>query len=130
MSSRKIVPRWATSKRPALLVRASVTAPRSCPKSSSSMRVSGTAEQDSATSEASARGLRAWIARATSSFPVPVAPVMSTDAAAFVSVSIWRKLSKKRSSINSWRMWTSLFPSATLSARKPAAPGVWRKEAR
>src|SRR6476619_68614 len=44
------------------------------------MSVSGMAEQLISTKALSQRGLMSWIARAASSLPVPVAPVMSTEA--------------------------------------------------
>ena len=56
-----------------------VATPRSMPKSSDSSRVSGSAAQLIATNGFSARSLRAWIMRATSSLPVPLSPVTSTE---------------------------------------------------
>ena len=53
-------------------------APRTWPNSSDSSSVSGIAAQFTLTSGMSRCALRAWIARATSSLPVPVSPVMST----------------------------------------------------
>ena len=52
------------------------------PKSSFSSSDSASAAQLSATNGRSARALPAWIARAASSFPVPVSPVMRTVPAA------------------------------------------------
>ena len=57
---------------------ASVKAPFTWPNSSLSSRFSGMAPQLTATKGASRRGERAWMARATSSLPVPLSPVMST----------------------------------------------------
>jgi hypothetical protein len=82
ISSRKRVPPVACTSRPSLSVLASVNAPRTCPKSSLSNSCAGTAEQLMATKAASARGLRSCSARATSSFPVPLSPVMSTEMSA------------------------------------------------
>ena len=65
---------------PGSAVSAPVYAPRSCPKSSASASVGGMAPQLTATNGFSARGLWRWMAQATSSFPVPVSPVMSTVA--------------------------------------------------
>ena len=45
ISSRKIVPPFASSKRPFFRLSAPVKAPRSCPKSSDSTSVSGSAAQ-------------------------------------------------------------------------------------
>ena len=80
ISSRNSVPPFATSNFPGRSAMAPVKAPRSCPNSSLSSSSIGTAARLTGTRSASARGLRRWIARATSSFPVPVSPVMSTEA--------------------------------------------------
>ena len=61
---------------------APVNEPFSCPKSSLSSRVSASAAQCTATNGLSARGLSAWMARASSPLPVPLSPVMSTVALA------------------------------------------------
>ncbi len=53
-------------------------APLSCPNSSEATRPSGSAAQLTFTMARLARGDPAWIARARSSFPVPVSPVIST----------------------------------------------------
>ena len=60
-------------------VAAPVNAPRAWPNSSLSSRCSGSAAQFTATNDRSARGPLVWIASATSSFPVPVSPEISTD---------------------------------------------------
>ena len=61
--------------------RASVKAPRAWPKSSLSSSVSGIAAQLTATNGLVARaGSRRCSARATSSLPVPLSPVIRTDA--------------------------------------------------
>ncbi len=77
-SSRKRVPPWATSKSPFFRCLASVKAPDSWPNSSVSSRVSVMAPQLKLTKGLSARGESAWMARATSSFPVPLSPVTRT----------------------------------------------------
>ncbi len=59
---------------------APVKAPFSCPKSSLSMRVSGTAAQFRATNRRDLRSDKSWSIRATSSFPVPLSPTTSTEA--------------------------------------------------
>ena len=80
-SSRKMVPPGgASSKRPRRRSSAPVKAPRSCPNSSVSTSPSGSAAQFTLTRARFARGEAAWIARAMSSFPVPVSPVTSTVA--------------------------------------------------
>ncbi len=78
ISSRKIVPPSASANRPFLLATAPVKAPRTWPKSSDSISVSGSAAQFTRTSGISRWALQSWMARATSSLPVPVSPMMST----------------------------------------------------
>jgi hypothetical protein len=78
ISSRKIVPPSASANFPFFVVVAPVNAPRTWPKSSDSSSVSGMAAQFTLISGMSRCALRSWMARATSSLPVPVSPVMST----------------------------------------------------
>ena len=78
ISSRKMVPPSASANFPFLLVLAPVKAPRTCPNSSDSSRVSGMAAQLTLMSGMWRCGLRSWMARASSSFPVPVSPITST----------------------------------------------------
>ena len=66
---------------------APVKAPFSWPKNSLSMRSRGIAVQFTATKGRSRRGERRWIARATSSLPVPVSPRRSTVASASATCS-------------------------------------------
>ena len=73
-SSRKIVPPLAVSKRPGLSATAPVKAPFTWPKSSLSSRSAGMAAQLTATQGFSLRGEWEWIARATTSLPVPLSP--------------------------------------------------------
>ena len=80
ISSRKIVPPSASRKRPTREQIAPVNAPRSWPNISLSRRSSGIAPQCTGTSRCNRRRLRAWIACATSSLPVPLSPVTSTVA--------------------------------------------------
>ena len=80
ISSRKSVPRWASSNLPGLRAAAPVNAPFSWPKSSVSSRFSGIAAQLIATNGPSARGLSTCSARANSSLPVPLSPSRSTVA--------------------------------------------------
>src|SRR5262252_7201767 len=77
-SSRKMVPVWAAWNSPGLACWAPVNAPRSKPKSSDSMSVSGMAAQLTATKGRAARG--PWRCRrlATSPLPAPVSPDSST----------------------------------------------------
>ena len=78
ISSRKRVPPCACSKRPRWRLCAPVNAPRSWPKSSDSSSSGGTAGVLTAMKGPFEHGLCSWRARATSSFPVPDSPVMST----------------------------------------------------
>ena len=80
ISSRKMVPRWASSKRPMRWLTAPVNAPLTCPNSSASSRASGSALQLTATNEKRLRPLAAWMERAANSLPVPVSPLMRTVA--------------------------------------------------
>ena len=66
----------ASSNRPSLRLIAPVNAPFSCPNSSDSSSVSVSAPQLTLTNGPCARFERAWIARATSSLPVPDSPWM------------------------------------------------------
>ena len=77
-SSSSSVPSSAAWNLPARSPVAPVNAPRVCPNSSLSSNSPGIAEQFSGTKSFSLRGDRSWIARAASSLPVPVSPVIST----------------------------------------------------
>ena len=72
------MPPSASANLPFLVVVAPVNAPRTWPNSSDSSSVSGIAAQLTLMSGMSRWALRSWMARATSSLPVPVSPVMST----------------------------------------------------
>ncbi len=74
ISSKKIEPLSATSKRPFLLAIAPVKAPLTCPKRLDSSRSVGIEPEFTVTNGAPARGECVWIARATSSLPVPLSP--------------------------------------------------------
>ena len=78
ISSRKIVPPSASANLPFFVVVAPVNAPRTWPNSSDSSNDSGIAAQFTLMSGMSRCALRSWMARAISSLPVPVSPVMST----------------------------------------------------
>ena len=72
------MPPSAAVKRPILFATAPVNAPFTWPKSSDSIRPSGIAPQLTETNGLSRRWLLKWIARATSSLPVPLSPVIMT----------------------------------------------------
>jgi len=80
ISSRKMVPPSASSKRPNRLAMAPLKAPFSWPNSSLSTNPAGKAAQLTLMSGLSLRLLVEWMARAISSLPVPVSPVTSTEA--------------------------------------------------
>ncbi len=83
ISSRKSVPLSACSKRPWLRWLAPVKAPFSWPKSSLSIRSRGIAAMLMATNGPLRRRPKSCSARATSSLPVPLSPVMSTVRSVF-----------------------------------------------
>ena len=74
------MPLWASSNLPICFSVAPVKEPFSWPKSSLSMSSSGMAAQFTCTKASSLRRLFRWMARATSSLPTPLSPVMSTVA--------------------------------------------------
>jgi hypothetical protein len=78
ISSRKIVPPSATSNKPRFFATAPVNAPRSWPNSSLSINSGGIAAQLTLTNGPFETALLRWIARAISSLPVPLSPVIST----------------------------------------------------
>ncbi len=80
ISSKKKVPPSASSKSPLREETAPVKAPRTCPKSSLSSSVSLMAAQFTLTKGRWSRIELAWMARATSSLPVPLSPVINTVA--------------------------------------------------
>ncbi len=93
ISSRKIVPVSARSKRPIFLLVAPVKAPFSWPNSSLSNSWSGRAAQFTATKGLSARLLALYISRAATSLPVPLSPVIRTVAPVFATCRIKRLIS-------------------------------------
>ena len=86
ISSNKIVPPSANSKRPSLLSVAPVKAPFSCPKNSLSIRVSEIAAQFTRMYGCLANILLRYNSRATSSFPVPFSPVTKTVASVLATL--------------------------------------------
>ena len=90
----KSVPPSACSNLPLRCLTAEVKAPRSWPNSSLSISSEGMAAQLTSTNGAAARTLLACSQRATSSFPVPFSPVISTRASHGATLSIsWRTCS-------------------------------------
>ncbi len=80
ISSRKSVPPAASSKRPRRAPVAPVKLPRAWPKSSDSSIPSAIAPQSTAMNGPALCADAAWMARATSSFPVQLSPTTSTVA--------------------------------------------------
>ena len=74
------MPLPASANRPRRLPIAPVNDPRTWPKSSDSSSVDGSAAQFTGTNGSAVHAECAWIARATSSLPVPLSPRMSTVA--------------------------------------------------
>ena len=87
-SSRNSVPPSASSNFPARSANAPVKLPFMWPNNSLSISSVGIAAQFTSTNGPRARGESAWIARATSSLPVPFSPVTSTRAAVGATFSI------------------------------------------
>ena len=90
------MPPSASSNLPFFWATAPVNEPFSCPKSSDSSSVSASAAQETATNGRSPRSPEKWMARATSSLPVPLSPWMST-------VERWLATSRTRSKISAMR---------------------------
>ncbi len=82
------MPPSATSNFPFLRYCAPVNAPFSWPNNSLSSSVSVRAPQWITTMGINRRGLDEWIARATTSFPVPLSPVISTVASVEATIPI------------------------------------------
>jgi hypothetical protein len=93
-SSRKSVPPLAISNAPGFSLVEPVKAPFSWPNSSFSRISLGSAAQLSAKNGPRARSLFWWVARATSSLPVPLSPKMKTLAVEAATASISRYTSR------------------------------------
>ncbi len=99
ISSRNRVPPRAALTRPSRRARAPVKAPFSCPNSSLSNRLSVSPEHSTGTKAPSRRALPSWMARATSSLPVPDSPsnsaAVSLGATRWISASIALKADER-----------------------------------
>ncbi len=116
-SSRKRVPPLARSNLPRRCLVAPVKAPASWPNISLSMSSLGTAAQFIFSSGPLARLLARWMARATSSLPVPRSPVMKTVAVAFAARPICsRRSTMERLSPMSSPTWPACLRRALASA--------------
>ena len=99
------MPSPAASKTPSLRVAAPVKAPRSCPNNSDSMRVSDRPGVFTARKGWVLRGLARWMPRATSSFPVPEGPWISTGTS----------VGAMRLTVRSTDMMAALSPTSPVS---------------
>ena len=125
-SSRRSVPPSASSKRPRRAFVAPLNAPRTCPKSSLSMRSSGMAAQLSVTNGLPARGPKDAMYFATTSLPVPVSPRIRTVEEARRPASRARGGSSTRGSGRP----RSSAPSRASTRRKPSVVLMSPREAR
>ena len=128
------MPPPAISNRPLRSARASVNAPRTWPNISLSKSVDEMPPRLTLTNGAWRRRLLRWMASATSSLPVPLSPVMRTDASvAATRPTIWR-IRRRRGSLpitspKSYRASSSSRVSAGSSSdpgRDPARPSAVR----
>ena len=110
------MPPSARSMSPGLEAMAPVNAPFSWPNSSDSSTSRGSAPQWIGTNGRSARAERSWMARATSSLPVPLSPSTSTD----------ESVGATRSTTRSTSCMRALLVRMPL---KGAAPGAWARSA-
>ena len=117
ISSRNIVPLFASSNLANLLSVAPVNAPFSCPKSSLSINVSGTAAQFIIMRGSFLRLLRLWISLATSSLPLPLSPWISTVTSVVPTFSI---LSNTSFIASLWPMISPMPPNRPISKRRRA----------
>ncbi len=92
------MPPSAISKRPLRSARASVKAPRTWPNISLSNRVEEMPPRLTLTNGPSWRRLLRWIASATSSLPVPLSPVISTEASVGATRPISSRILRNRGS--------------------------------
>src|SRR5271167_4162172 len=114
ISSRKIVPVSAISNLPARRSEAPVNDPRSCPNSSLSSRPCGIAEQLTATNGDRQRADLKWIARATSSLPVPIYLVLEAIEIRRLRADFHRALDRRRDQIQIGERLGQVVVSATL----------------
>ena len=125
ISSRNRVPPFAHSKTPGRSESAPVNAPRTWPNSADSISVGATAPQSNTTYGRPARGETSWIARASTSLPVPVSPSRSTaafDAAAFRAAANSRRIATERPTASPNRSSVdSSISSSVLSRRATSA---------
>ena len=90
MSEKEVIKRTERLKRDGLIkqIAAPVNDPRSWPKSSDSRSVSASEPPSTATKGPALLALLAWIARAISSFPVPLSPCSNTVLSVFATRAI------------------------------------------
>ncbi len=139
ISSRNSVPPSASSKRPLRVATAPVKAPFSWPNSSLSSRSAGMAPQFTAMNGRLRRGLALWMARATTSLPVPDSPRISTleSCTATWRISAWICRMVGESPVGPCRMRRSSCTSRsavaiglvlTLINRQGGIVTAWRRQ--
>ena len=111
------MPPLAAWNRPALDFVAPVKAPFSYPNSSLSMSVGTRAPQSTATKFVCASAPRKWMARATSSLPVPLSPEINTGVRVSFSREIMRSTSCMPAEVP---MIPSRFSSVLTFSRRKA----------
>jgi hypothetical protein len=109
-----MVPPLASSNIPLRSFTAPVKAPRAWPNSSLSSSPSARAEQFTATNGFDRRGLSSWMARAISSFPVPVAPRRRT----VLSVGATRAMARSTSLIRGVFPTSRAAPAPSTGSRR------------
>ena len=108
------MPSWASSKRPGRSAVAPVKAPLRVTEQLALEQLLGMAAQLIAVKPRSGRGLMRWIARASTSLPVPLSPVIST-------VVVWRATRLASSSRSRMARLSATTRSRTTSAPRRGA---------
>ena len=122
ISSSRIVPLFAARKKPSPPDDAPVNAPFWCPNSIASSMLSGSAAQLIATNGPFLRGELLWIARASTSLPVPVGPLMST----VISASATRSASASKARLSGSAAVGISGPAISARAKPlPTAASAW-----
>ena len=129
ISSRKKLPPSAISNRPFLSLMAPVKAPLTWPNRALSSRLSLKAEQFWTTKDCLARGPLWWMARATSSLPVPDSPWMrmvESDAMIFSSSRNTPCIARELPMMLSKRNWLAMPRLIDSRSRSRLLSSVWK----
>ena len=118
-----MVPRCACSNRPDGAATAPVNAPLSCPNSSDATSAGGIAAQFMSTKGSDARRERLWMARAISSFPVPVSPRISTVESVGATASTSPSIARSGALVPMMPSKPSSEPPRSDGHRRFALPG-------